>query len=99
MLSLPFVSGNLLLRPTFAGPSGHGGRQRDSARGRGLTHEKLTPFLPPPPPLVLPSSARPRPVRLDEAEERRNKRPQNVQLPLLARTEGPKTNFISRGQI
>ena len=58
---------------------GRGRRQRDSARGRGLTQEKLTPFL-----LLarIPSLSLPllRPVQLDEAKERQNKRPQNVQL-------------------
>ena len=57
----------------------YGRRQRDSARGRGLTQEKLTPFLllARIPLLPLPLL---RPVQLDEAKERQNKRPQNVQL-------------------
>ena len=63
----------------------YGRRQRDSARGRGLTQEKLTPFL-----LLarIPSLFLPllRPVQLDEAKERQNKRPQNVQL---RPTDGP----------
>ena len=87
MQSVSFVSGNLLLRPTFAGPSADAAAGNVTLQGVAVLHTANLhlfslpfPFIAPSF-LVLPSSVRVRPVQLDEAEERRNKRPQNVQLP------------------